>query len=112
VWVGNDDGRPMNRVMGGNLPARLWHDVMLAAHESRTPMALPGTVPTGAAILAARPGEPADTRDGDQPLMPRERIGSDFVDRVAGTGKGSPPQRPAERGWLDSAKDLFGKLVP
>ena len=33
VWVGNDDRRPMNRVMGGNLPARLWHEVMLLAHE-------------------------------------------------------------------------------
>ena len=33
VWVGNDDGRAMNKVMGGSLPARLWHDAMLAAHE-------------------------------------------------------------------------------
>ena len=24
VWVGNDDGRAMNKVMGGSLPARLW----------------------------------------------------------------------------------------
>ncbi len=24
VWVGNDDGRPMRRVTGGNLPAPLW----------------------------------------------------------------------------------------
>ena len=35
VWVGNDDGRAMNKVMGGSLPARLWHDVMLVAHEGR-----------------------------------------------------------------------------
>ena len=33
VWVGNDDGRSMNRVMGGNFPARLWREVMLLAHE-------------------------------------------------------------------------------
>jgi len=33
VWVGNDDGRAMNKVVGGGLPARLWHDVMLAALE-------------------------------------------------------------------------------
>jgi membrane peptidoglycan carboxypeptidase len=31
VWLGNDDGSPMNKVMGGSLPARLWHDAMLAA---------------------------------------------------------------------------------
>src|SRR5262249_59674729 len=24
VWLGNDDNRPMHRVMGGSLPARLW----------------------------------------------------------------------------------------
>jgi penicillin-binding protein 1A len=73
VWVGNDDGRAMNKVMGGSLPARLWHDVMLVAHEGRAP---------SAAMLAARNGQPADQRL--QPLMPRERIGSDFVDRAVG----------------------------
>ena len=46
VWVGNDDRSPMKRVMGGTLPARIWRDVMVLAHEGRTPMPLPGTVPT------------------------------------------------------------------
>jgi penicillin-binding protein 1A len=32
VWVGNDDGTPMNHVTGGGLPARIWHDVMVVAH--------------------------------------------------------------------------------
>ena len=27
VWLGNDDDRPMNRVTGGSLPARLFHDI-------------------------------------------------------------------------------------
>ncbi len=26
VWVGNDDNTPMNRVVGGDLPANIWHD--------------------------------------------------------------------------------------
>jgi membrane peptidoglycan carboxypeptidase len=26
VWVGNDDNAPMNRVVGGDLPANIWHD--------------------------------------------------------------------------------------
>ena len=26
VWVGNDDNTPMNRVVGGDLPAGIWHD--------------------------------------------------------------------------------------
>ena len=29
VWVGNDDEKPMNKVGGGNLPAEIWHDIML-----------------------------------------------------------------------------------
>ena len=28
VWVGNDDGTPMNEVTGGNLPARIWSAFM------------------------------------------------------------------------------------
>ncbi|WP_241665384.1 transglycosylase domain-containing protein [Teichococcus oryzae] len=28
VWLGNDDGSPMNKVSGGSLPARLFHDVL------------------------------------------------------------------------------------
>lgn len=26
VWVGNNDNSPMNRVVGGDLPASIWHD--------------------------------------------------------------------------------------
>jgi penicillin-binding protein 1A len=43
VWVGNDDGSRMRKVTGGMLPAQLWHDIMLYAHEDKTPQALPGT---------------------------------------------------------------------
>ncbi len=29
VWLGNDDNRPMQGVIGGGLPARLFHDIAL-----------------------------------------------------------------------------------
>ena len=29
VWLGNDDDRPMRGVMGGGLPARLFHDIAI-----------------------------------------------------------------------------------
>ncbi|MCP5366285.1 MAG: PBP1A family penicillin-binding protein [Hyphomicrobiales bacterium] len=35
VWMGNDDDRPMQRVSGGGLPARLWRDIMGAALRGR-----------------------------------------------------------------------------
>ena len=72
VWVGNDDGRAMNKVMGGSLPARLWHDVMLVALEGGGP---------AVTALAGR-DRPAEQRA--QPLMPREPIGSEFFARAVG----------------------------
>ena len=42
VWVGNDDGKPMHKVVGGGLPARIWREVMLAAHDRLPPDDLPG----------------------------------------------------------------------
>ncbi len=73
VWVGNDDGSPMNRVMGGNLPARLWHEAVLAAYDNRVP---------ATASLSARADRLA--QGSAQPLLPREQIGSEFIERVIG----------------------------
>ena len=33
VWMGNDDGAPMDRVTGGSLPARTWRTFMIEAHK-------------------------------------------------------------------------------
>jgi penicillin-binding protein 1A len=74
VWVGNDDRRPMNRVMGGNLPARLWHAVMMVAHERRVPAALPGTVPT-APLAPAAP-------KADQAMAPPPPMHPTFIERA------------------------------
>src|SRR5262245_21440704 len=82
VWVGNDDARPMRKVTGGGLPARLWHDVMLIAHAGLPPWPIPGSTPSERAALGP-PGAVdgpaqrnasevfAGTRDGSEPaLMP------------------------------------------
>ncbi|MGC2415602.1 MAG: PBP1A family penicillin-binding protein, partial [Stellaceae bacterium] len=42
VWVGNDDDSPMDRVVGGDIPAEIWHDFVSAA-----------------APIIAKPGAPA-----------------------------------------------------
>jgi membrane peptidoglycan carboxypeptidase len=39
VWVGNDDGAPMQGVSGGGLPARIWRDFMLASVPGQGPAA-------------------------------------------------------------------------
>ncbi len=42
VWVGNDDDTSMTRVTGGGLPAALWHDMMVVAHDGLEPKPLAG----------------------------------------------------------------------
>jgi penicillin-binding protein 1A len=69
VWVGNDDGGAMNRVVGGSLPADIWREVMLAAHEGRQPAPLQGVV------TASVPQPPAAAH-------PQEAIGDDFIARA------------------------------
>jgi penicillin-binding protein 1A len=45
VWVGNDSGAGMKGVTGGGVPARIWRDVMAAAHAGKAPRELPGLEP-------------------------------------------------------------------
>jgi penicillin-binding protein 1A len=40
VWVGNDDGTPMHGISGGNLPARLWSEVMRTTPAPPAPVAV------------------------------------------------------------------------
>jgi penicillin-binding protein 1A len=32
IWIGKDNGSPMEKVAGGGLPAKIWHDVMMHLH--------------------------------------------------------------------------------
>lgn len=41
VWVGDDENRPMRRVTGGSIPARIFSDVMSAALADRPNVPLP-----------------------------------------------------------------------
>ena len=42
VWVGNDDGKPMDKVTGGSLPALIWRSVMAKGLEGAPVRPLPG----------------------------------------------------------------------
>ncbi|MEQ8964775.1 MAG: PBP1A family penicillin-binding protein, partial [Azospirillaceae bacterium] len=64
VWVGNDDGAPMDGVTGGGLPARIWHDFVAGASEGLPARPLPGleTLPErdgpagdGASVMLSAP---------------------------------------------------------
>ena len=105
VWVGNDDRRPMNNVMGGGLPSKLWHEVMVLAHEGKTPKALPGTMP--AAPLAGPPANQTKAMlNREQPALQTERIDEDFVRRaVQRSGGADVPHPPARAPKGGAASD-------
>jgi penicillin-binding protein 1A len=42
VWVGNDDDRPMAKVTGGEMSAKIWQTMMAPAHAGLTPEPLAG----------------------------------------------------------------------
>ncbi len=70
VWVGNDDNRPMDKVVGGGLPARIWHDFMTAALEGEPAQPLPwpggGSEPAIAALPLEAPLGTAAAGSGAQ----------------------------------------------
>ena len=102
VWLGNDDGTPMQReygggVTGGSLPAHVWRQVMESAHQGRPLRALPGQKPQRKPALmfwardeAAPEGESiaaatdVAVQAQDKPQK-RERGGfSRFISRIVG----------------------------
>jgi penicillin-binding protein 1A len=82
VWVGNDDRRPMSRVMGGNLPAKVWREVMTVAHEGRAALSLGGKPQEAAVMPLPADAQAALRHESAQPLLPGERIGAQFIDRA------------------------------
>ncbi len=82
VWVGDDHGRPMAKVVGGDLPAEMWRKFMIIAHDGlpvrdfvNLPEAAPGKPGTGPGDeVAAAPDGPAivaaSTPDDAQPPDP------------------------------------------
>ncbi|HSH62516.1 MAG TPA: hypothetical protein VK984_00175, partial [Methyloceanibacter sp.] len=72
----------MKKVTGGTLPAKLWHDVMLHAHQDKDPQSLPGT--RGRTLpdaIARLPWNPNQTR--------REGSGRQIFQRVLGFFSGN-----------------------
>jgi penicillin-binding protein 1A len=74
VWFGNDDNTPMNKVVGGALPAETWRRFMLAATRSMPVRPLPSAPPSAIASVAA-------------PVR-------GFFDRLFGLFRPAPPPNP------------------
>ncbi len=52
MWAGNDDDTPMQQVVGGELPAKIWHDFVAAAERIKASRTSP-TNRSGAVAAAA-----------------------------------------------------------
>ena len=98
----------MKKVTGGGLPAKAWHDFMMAAHEGLSPSPLFGT--TGVQpVFDEGVGAPAgDLLSGDPEAFPEAPVGVD-----GGVAVG---QRPVDQGgapWGGQTADQGnGGMVP
>ncbi|ABS61631.1 penicillin-binding protein, 1A family [Parvibaculum lavamentivorans DS-1] len=82
VWVGNDNGAPMEKVTGGTLPAHIWHDFMMKTQEGVPIAQLPEEMPvaTASASIAA----PAAMQEAAPAEYEWEQPG--FFERLFGIG--------------------------
>jgi penicillin-binding protein 1A len=71
IWLGNDDNAPMERVSGGDLPAKIWRDYITSAYR------LEGATPKRQELLAGIPPVP-------KPDL--SRIGTQDSDKATVTG--------------------------
>ncbi|WP_072396596.1 PBP1A family penicillin-binding protein [Hyphomicrobium sp. CS1GBMeth3] len=78
VWVGNDDGRAMKKVVGGTLPAEIWREVMTAAVERTHPFSSPtGTVGDVESVTKALDEARSRKRKQDSETQPASQPPSD-----------------------------------
>jgi len=95
VWVGNDNGRPMAKVTGGELPAAIWRRFMTVAEKDTPPQDFPW-------LVAEPPGQTsttvADAGDGAYEDQPPDMSGDD----------GMAQQDPDEAPPVDRAGDADG----
>ncbi|MBX9710061.1 MAG: PBP1A family penicillin-binding protein [Xanthobacteraceae bacterium] len=112
VWYGNDDYSSTNRMTGGSLPAKTWHDIMVVAHQGVEIKDLPGVTPgkrAPDALASANSSSvridntgppPVLTRNGVNILVRVEKLMDDAVKSAGAVGKttfndASPSKQPS-----------------
>lgn len=81
VWLGNDDGTPLNKITGGTLPTQLWHNVMATAHQNLPVRPLTGLL--GGGDEASDQGE-APAANDNKPVEDDDSIWSGLVKMLGG----------------------------
>src|SRR5262249_44676909 len=90
VGVGNDNNARMNKVTGGSLPTRIWHDFMAEVEAGKPvqPLAAPGGELPMASLYPAPSPPPAAPAASAAPA--RTLVGTG----AGGTNVATDPQRP------------------
>jgi penicillin-binding protein 1A len=70
VWTGNDNGEPMRKATGGNLPALIWNRIMAQAHVGKDSMPLAGLDASGEPGGADASGSYASDSAAPPELLP------------------------------------------
>jgi penicillin-binding protein 1A len=81
VWVGNDDDSPTRRVVGGAMPAAIWHDFMSAAYAT-------GRYGSVRHLLVAPPPPPTPSVAALPPDAPYFQPSGNLVEQI-GRGLGN-----------------------
>ncbi len=111
VWVGNDDRSPMRRVTGGGLPARIWHDVMIAANRGRPVRPLPGSDSLRVATADAPPPPAAQqTPAAASPPAANDNAPDDIADLLRRRPAAAPPSGGAGAAGNDDIGGLLRRL--
>jgi penicillin-binding protein 1A len=103
VWYGNDDYSPTNRMTGGSLPAKTWHEIMVVAHQGVEIKDIPGVgpgkpLPQVASAKAGANG--AEINPGPPPILTRRganilvRVEKMLDDAAKTAGAAPPPAGP------------------
>jgi penicillin-binding protein 1A len=93
VWVGNDDYSKMWRAFGGDLPARIWKNIMVYANRNTKESKLPITKPSKVGLLMC-----ADTKQRVGPTCPktvREMVPRFGIPKQFCTVHGPPKYNPS-----------------
>lgn len=118
VWVGNDTNRPMKKVTGGSLPAKIWHDYMARAMQGLPEETIPNsstgggilpwlfgeTLAEDATISAPAPTDamPADVPFGYQNPQPQQDVPNVEYFPPARDGEAVEPAAPKPANPMDA----------
>lgn len=98
VWVGNDENQPMQKVVGGSIPARVWKAYMEAAERDLPVTALAGAAPIDTVIAGLSGSRNADDVIEDPILTaPDDDDDDSLLEDLFGGAEEEPRRRPRYR---------------